>query len=180
MVAKRHPLQILRLQKPARKFLASIFSVEDVISQTINAEYYLFLLVQLTNILKKNSTRISSGESYLVPQCLAHRAISKQNKLAYLCFQYHDHPPYSTYLDPLDYHLFPGMNITKEISPFFLRHVVLLLPLSPCSRDKSLNIFEWLVKLEQRANSVLSFEGGMLKNQSLVDVVGFLPGRCKD
>jgi histone-lysine N-methyltransferase SETMAR len=32
-----------------------------------------------------------------------------QKKLAYLGFQCLEHPPYSPYLAPSDYHLFPGL-----------------------------------------------------------------------
>ena len=39
----------------------------------------------------------------------AHRALATQNKLAYLGFQYPDHPPYSPDLSPSDLHLFPGL-----------------------------------------------------------------------
>jgi len=50
-----------RVQKIARKVLASIFLDQDGIllidylpkDQTINAEYYLFLLVQMKDILKE-------------------------------------------------------------------------------------------------------------------------------
>jgi hypothetical protein len=44
----------------------------------------------------------------------AHRALAIQKKLAYLCFQCLDHPPYSPDLAPLDYHLFPGLKKTIE------------------------------------------------------------------
>jgi len=39
----------------------------------------------------------------------AHRALATQKKLAYLGFQYLDHPPYFLDLAPSDYHLFPGL-----------------------------------------------------------------------
>ena len=39
----------------------------------------------------------------------AHRALATQKKLAYLSFQYLDHPPYFLDLAPSDYHLFPGL-----------------------------------------------------------------------
>jgi histone-lysine N-methyltransferase SETMAR len=45
----------------------------------------------------------------LARQCPAHRALATQKKLAYLGFQYLDHPPYSPDLAPLDYHLFSGL-----------------------------------------------------------------------
>ena len=39
----------------------------------------------------------------------AHRTLATQKNLAYLGFQYLDHPPYSPDLPPSDYHLFPGL-----------------------------------------------------------------------
>jgi hypothetical protein len=38
-----------------------------------------------------------------------HRALATQKKVAYLGFQYLDHPPYSPDLAPSDYHLFRGL-----------------------------------------------------------------------
>ena len=51
----------------------------------------------------------------------SHRALATQKKLAYLGFQYLDHPRYSPDLAPSDYHLFPGLKKTIERSPFFVR-----------------------------------------------------------
>jgi len=39
----------------------------------------------------------------------AHRALATQKKLAYLSFQYLDHPRYYPDLAPSDYHVFPGL-----------------------------------------------------------------------
>jgi hypothetical protein len=39
----------------------------------------------------------------------AHRALATQKKLAYLGFQFLDHPSYSPDLTPSDNHLFPGL-----------------------------------------------------------------------
>ena len=69
--------------------------------QTINAEYYSSLLVQLKDILKKKA----AGRS----QRGVHRALATQKKLAYLGLQCLDHPPYSPDLIPSDYHLFRGL-----------------------------------------------------------------------
>jgi len=78
--------------------------------QTINAEYYLSLLVQLKGILKeKRRGRVTKGVLLLHDNAPAHRALATQKKLAYLVFQCLDHPPYSPDLAPSDYHLFPGL-----------------------------------------------------------------------
>ena len=97
------------MQKSAGKGLASIFWDQDGIllndyfpkGQTINAEYYSSLLVQLKDILKKKA----AGRS----QRGVHRALATQKKLAYLGLQCLDHPPYSPDLIPSDYHLFHGL-----------------------------------------------------------------------
>ena len=78
--------------------------------QTINAEYYSSLLVQLKDILKeKRRMNFTKGILFLYDNVPANRALVTQKKLAYLGFQYLDHPPYCTNLAPSDYHLFPGL-----------------------------------------------------------------------
>jgi len=91
--------------------------------QTINAEYYSSLLVQLKDILKKNAAggKVTKGVLFLHENSPAHRALATQKKLTYLGFQCLNHPPYSPDLAQLDYHLFPGLKKTIERSPFFVR-----------------------------------------------------------
>jgi len=90
--------------------------------QTINAEYYSSLLVQLKDILKENrSGKVSKGVLFLHDNAPAHWALATQKKLAYLGFQCLDHPPYSPDLSPSDYDPFPGLKKTIETSPFFVR-----------------------------------------------------------
>ena len=107
-----------RVQKSAGKLLASIFWDQDGIpiidylpkGQTINAEYYSSLLVQLKDILKeKRRGNVIKGVLFLHDNAPAQRALASQKKLAYLGFQRLDHPPYSPDLAPSDYHLFPGL-----------------------------------------------------------------------
>ena len=104
------------MQKCTGKVLASIFSDQDGIllidylpkGQTIGAEYYSSLLVQLKDISKeKRHGKFTKG--VLARQCPAHSALATQKKLAYLGFQCLHHPPYSPYLAPSDYHLVPGL-----------------------------------------------------------------------
>ena len=106
------------MQKSAGKVLASIFWDQDGIllidyllkGQTINAECYLSLLVQLKDILKEKCRGMfTKGVLFLHDSALAHQALAVQKKLAYLGFQCLDHPPYSLYLAPSDYHMFPGL-----------------------------------------------------------------------
>jgi len=121
--------KIFRVQKSAKKFSPRNFFDQDGIlfdyfpkGQNINAEYYSSLLVQLKDILKKKLRgKITKGFLFLHDNSPAHRSLATQKKLAYLGFHYLDHPPYSPYLAPSDYHLFPGLKKTIECSPFFVR-----------------------------------------------------------
>jgi len=106
------------VQKSAGKVFTSIFWDQDGIlltdclpkDQTINAEYYSSLLVQLKDILKeKRRGKITKGVLFLHDNAPAHRALAIQKKLAYLGFQCLNYPPYSPDLAPSDYHLFPGL-----------------------------------------------------------------------
>ena len=99
------------MQKFAGKFLASIFWDQDAIllfdylpkGQTINAENYQFLLVQLKDILKeKLRGKVTKGVLFLHDNAPAHRAVATQKKLAYLGFYCLNHPPYSPDLAPSD------------------------------------------------------------------------------
>jgi len=115
------------VQKSAGKVLASIFQDQDDIllidclpkGQTINAEYYLSLLVQLKDILKeKRSGKFTKVVLFFHDNAPAHRALATQKKLAYLGFQCLDHPPYSPDLAPSDYHLFPGLKKQLKVRHF--------------------------------------------------------------
>jgi len=106
------------VQKSTGKVLASISWDQDGIllidylpkGQTINAEYYSSLLVQLKDILKeKRREKFTKGVLFLHDNMPAHQALATQKKLAYLGFQCLDHPPYSPDLAPSDYCLFPGL-----------------------------------------------------------------------
>jgi len=86
------------------KVLASIFWDQDGIlridylpkGQTMNAEYYSSLMVQLKDILKeKRRRKVTKGVLFLHDSAPAHRALATQKKLAYLGFQCLDHLPYS-------------------------------------------------------------------------------------
>jgi len=79
------------MQKSTGKVLPSIFWDQDGIflidylpnSQTINVEYYSFLLVQLKDILKlKRHRKVTKGVLFLHDNAPAHRALATQKKLA--------------------------------------------------------------------------------------------------
>jgi len=80
-----------RVENPARKFLALISWDQDGIilidyltkGQTINAEYYSYLLVQLKDVLKeKRHGKITKAALFLHYNAPAHRALATQKKLA--------------------------------------------------------------------------------------------------
>jgi len=117
----------LRLQKSAGKVLTSIFWDQDSIliidyppkGQTINAEYYSSLPVQLKDILKEKCCgKVTKGVLFLHDNAPAHQALATQKKLAYLCFRCLGHPPYSPDLAPSDYHLFPGLKKQLKVHHF--------------------------------------------------------------
>jgi len=66
--------------------------------------------VQLKDISKeKRRGKVTKVVLFLHDTAPAHRALATQNKLAYLGFQFLDHPPYFPDLTPSKYHLFPGL-----------------------------------------------------------------------
>jgi len=80
-----------RVQKSAGQFLVSIFWDQDGIllidylpkGQSINAEYYSFLLVQLKDILKeKRRGKITKGALFLHDHAPTHRALATKKKMA--------------------------------------------------------------------------------------------------
>jgi len=88
------------MQKSDGKVLASIFWDEDGIlhvdylpkGQNFNAEYYLFLLLQLKDILKEERRgQITKGVLSLHDNAPAHRPLATQKKLAFLGFHLLDH-----------------------------------------------------------------------------------------
>ena len=106
-----HRPKKFRVQKSVGKVLASIFWDQDGIllidylpkSQTVKAECYSSLLVQLKDILKeKFHWKVTSGVLFLHDNVPAHRALATQKKLACLGFHFLDHPPYSPDLAPSD------------------------------------------------------------------------------
>jgi histone-lysine N-methyltransferase SETMAR len=111
-----HPApQKFRVQKSAGKLLASTLWDQDGIllldyipkGQTINAEYYSSLLVQLKDILKeKGSGKVTKVVFFLHENV---QALARQKKQSCLAFERLDHPPYSPDVAPSDCHLFSGL-----------------------------------------------------------------------
>jgi len=112
--------------------------------QSINAECYSSLLVQLKDILKeKRHGKFTKAVLFLDDNAPAHRALANQKKLTYLGFQFLDHPSYSSDLAPSDYHLFPRLK--KQLKGrHFCPTRKSFLPRRPGWTDNLLNFFEWL------------------------------------
>jgi len=142
-----------RVQKFTGNFLASIFWDQGGIlfvdylpkGQTINAEYYWSLLVQLKDILKKKRRgNFCKVILFFYDNTPAHRARATQKKLTYLGFIFLDHPLLSLDLAPSDYHLFPGLKNNWKVA-IFRPTWRLLLPRRPGWRTTIFFFFEWLV-----------------------------------
>ena len=108
---------------------------------TINAGYYLSLLVQMNDILKeKRRGKVTKGVLFLHDNAPAHQALATQKKLAYLGYQCIDHSPYSPDLAPLGYHLFLGLK-KQLICGHYCPTRRSLLPRRPGWVDNLLNFF---------------------------------------
>ena len=152
-----------RVEKSAGKVLASIFWDQDGIlliaylpkAQTINAEYYSFLLVQLK---EKRRWKFTKRVLFLHDNAPAHRALATQKKLVYLGFQCLDHPPYSpicprrTTNCSLDWK-------TIEKSPLFVRRGGHCCRGDQVGRTNFWFFLSGLQKLEQRAKKCIELRG---------------------
>jgi len=156
------------VQKSAGKVLASIFWDQDGIlliayipkSQTVNAEYYVSLLVQLKDILKeKRRGKVTKGVLFLHDNALAHRAIATQKKLGYLGFQCLDHPSYSPDPAPSDYHLSPGLKKQLKGRHFSSGAEVIAAAETWLDGQPSEFFLSGLQKLEQRTKKCIELRG---------------------
>jgi histone-lysine N-methyltransferase SETMAR len=117
--------------------------------QTINAEYYSSLLVQLKDIWKeKRRYTFTKGILSFYDNAPAHWELATQKKLAYLGFQFLDHPPYFPDLAPPGYHLFPGLK--KELRCRNFSSDAEVIAAWPGWKDKLVIFLSGLQKLEQR------------------------------
>ena len=106
-LAQKIPSAKIRWKISCLDFLGSRRLPQD---QTINAEYYSSVLVQLKDILKEKSRgNFTKVVSFLYDNAPAHRALATLKKLAFQGFQCFDHLPYSPDLALSDYHLFPEL-----------------------------------------------------------------------
>jgi len=99
------------------------------------------------------------GVLFLHDNAPAHGALATQKKLAYLGFQFLDHPPYSPDLAPLDYHLFPGLK-THLIGHHFSSDAEVIAAVETwLDGQPSEFLLSGLQKLEQRAKKCIELCG---------------------
>jgi hypothetical protein len=120
-------------------------------------EYYSSFLVQLNDILKENHCEKSTKMVLFLHNAPVHRALATQKKLAYLCFQFLDHPPYSPDLTPSDYHLFAGQK--KKNRHFSSDAEVVAAAETWLGGQLSELFLSGLKKLEQRAKNCIELRG---------------------
>jgi len=77
----------------------------------------------------------------------AHRALATQKKLAYLGFQFLDHPPYSPELAPSDYNLLPRLEKQLKVGHFSSDAEVIAAAETWLDGQRSDFFFEWLAKV---------------------------------
>ena len=156
------------MQKSTGQVLTSIFWKQDSFllidylpkGQTINAEYYSSLLVQLKDILKaKRLGKFTKGVLFLHNNVLAHRSLATQKKLAYLGFQCLDHPPYSPDLAPSDYYLFPGLKNQLKGRHFLSDAELIAAAETWLDVQPSQFFLSGLKKLQQRAKKCTELRG---------------------
>ena len=165
--------QKFRVHKSAGKFLTSIFWIKTASSSLIIFQMSKLSTRSLTHLCWSDAIEGRfEGKSprggkftkgvllFLHENAPAHRALSIQRKLAYLGFQYLDHPLCSPDLTPSAYHLFPELKKNSWKVAIFRPTRRSLLPRRPGWTDNVL-IFFW-VTCKSKSNglrSVLSFVG---------------------
>jgi histone-lysine N-methyltransferase SETMAR len=89
----------------------------------------------------------------------AHRALATPKKLAYLGFQFLDHPPYSPDLAPSDYHLFHELKKQLKGRHFSSDTEVIAAAETWLDGQHSEFFLSGLQKLEQRAKKCIELRG---------------------
>jgi hypothetical protein len=84
-----------------------------------------------------DTRKVTKWVLFLHDNAPAHRALATQKKMAFLGFQYLDHPSYSPDLAPPAYHLFPGLIKNWKVAIFRPTRRSLL-PRRPGSTDNIL------------------------------------------
>ena len=122
---------IFRVQKSPGKFLASIFSDQEGIllidylpnGQTINAEYYSSLLVQLKDILKEKrlAWQVHQGGLVLARQCPGSSGTCNREETGLPVIPVSLSPTLFSASGPVGLPPVPWTEKSTELSPFFVR-----------------------------------------------------------
>ena len=120
-------------------------------SQINSTYYYLSLLLKLRGYFEGKMRReFVEVTLYLHDYAPAHRAIASKKKLEYLCFQIHDHSPYSPDLALSENHLLPRPKKNFKVA-IFRPTWKTLLPRRPGWTENFLNFFSVLHEIEHWA-----------------------------
>jgi len=120
--------------------------------------------VQLKDILKeKRHGKFTRRVLFLHDNAPAHRALANQKKMAYLGFQYLDHPPYSPDLPASDYHLFPGLKKQLKVRHFLSDAEVIAAAETWLDGQISDFFLSALQKLEQRSKKCIELHGDYIE-----------------
>jgi len=159
----------IRVQKSIGKVLASIFWDQDGIliidflpkGQTINAEYYSSLLVQMKGILKEKFTPREGhqGGLFLARQCPGSPGTCNPEETGLPGLSVSYHLPYSPDLAPSDYHLFPGLKKQLQSCHFSSDAEVISAAETWLDGHRSEFVLSGLQKLEQRAKKCIELRG---------------------
>ena len=145
-----------RMQKSTGNFLASIFWDRDGIlhidflpkGQTINAEYYSFLLVQLKDVLKeKRRGKFIKRVLFLHDNVPAHPALATRKKTGLPGLPVSWSPTLFSGSGPIGLPPVPWTDKTIERSPFFFRRRGQCCRGDLVGRTNFLIFFEWLTKV---------------------------------
>jgi len=114
----------------------------------------------LKDILKEKCRgKVTNGVLFSHENASPLRALATHKKLAYLGFQFLDHPPYSPDLAPSDYHLFPGLKIQFK-GHHFSSDAEFIAAAETCLDGQYSDFFGgWLAKLEKRAKKCTELRG---------------------
>ena len=92
--------------------------------------------------------KVTKGILFSHDNAPAHCALAIQKKLAYLGFQFLDHPPHSPDLAPSDYHLFPGLKKKKQLKGRnFSSDEEVIAAAETWLDGKTSDFFEWFAKV---------------------------------
>jgi histone-lysine N-methyltransferase SETMAR len=103
----------------------------------------------VSDILKGKRREVTNGVLFLHDSAPALRALATQKKLAYLGFQFLDHPPYSPHLASSDYHLISGLKEQLK-GHHFLSNTVVIAAADNWLDGQHSDFFEWLAKVRAK------------------------------